>query len=203
MPTIACYVRPVMSRTAAALFLLGGIACGKAQAPAKEEKSTPMVVLYGVRLQSFKGSELTTAARAARVSFERQGGAYDAQEVLIRFPQKGGASVPGATVSGVEVRAPQLKGDVGTRVVEGEGGVTVRSASGMHGQTEAARFDGQLMQASGKHALHLETPGTSMDAVGFQFYFEEERFTFGGEVVSRLIAPDAGAAAPTEVKVSP
>ncbi len=171
---------------AASALLLSTLACGKAKPPAKEETAPPMVVLYGVRVQSFKGEALAAAARAARVSFQRQGGQYDATEVLARFPQKGGESAVGATVSGIEVRAPEVRGDMATRLIDGRGGVRLRTASGLTGETAAARFDGLAMVSTGKDPVKLFGPGYSMDAVGFEFRFDEERFTFGGEVVSRM-----------------
>ena len=41
-------------------------------------------------------------------------------------------------------------------------------------------------KTAGKDPVKIRGPGYSMDAVGFQFLIDEEQFTFGGEVVTRM-----------------
>lgn len=153
-----------------------------------DEKLPPQVTLYGVRLHSWEGSELVSKGRAAKLTYDRASGNFDAEEALVQFPSKrrGAQRTPRQVTSDVELRAPRAQGNLPTRQADGSGGVTVKSATGLRGKTESAHFDGMGLVATGKSKVTVQGPGYSLDADGFRFYFATEELLFDGNVQSRL-----------------
>lgn len=142
-----------------------------------QEKLPPQVSLYGVRLRSWSGSELVAQGRAARLTYDRQSTRFVASEGLIQFPRPDGE---------VDVRAPVFEGEMGTRLAQGSGGVTVRSSSGVRGSTPSATFDGNTLIARGTEEVDAEGPGFELAAGGFTFHFATDELLFDGPVTSLL-----------------
>jgi lipopolysaccharide export system protein LptC len=130
--------------------------------------------------------------RAAKLAYQRQSADMTATEALLRFPsRKTGARSPGNAVAGLEVRAPEVVGNLYSRQAEAHGGVVLRTASGMVGETERALFDGNAMKAVGPSPVSIRGPGYTLDAQGFNFVFDDETFTFEGE--THTVLGDAAA----------
>jgi len=105
-----------------------------------------------------------------------------ANEALLRFPsRKSGPRAAGNAVAGLEVRAPEVVGNLYTRQAEARGGVLLRTASGMVGETDRATFDGAAMKVDGPVPVTVRGPGYALEAQGFNFVFEDESFNFVGE----------------------
>jgi hypothetical protein len=157
--------------------------------PAVEEKLPPHVSMYGVRLRSWEGSELVAQGRAARLTYDRQTSRFVASEGQLQFPRRDtGAAERSAreATADLEVRAPVVQGDLATRQAEGAGGVTVRSSSGLIGQTPAAQFDGLTGVARSTTPVQAEGPGYALTAGGFTFQFATDTLVFDGPVTSFL-----------------
>lgn len=174
-------------RTGLTAAMLAAIAACTPTSPI-EATPAPQVTLYGLRMQYFKGSQLHLMGRAARVTYQRSTGEVIASDALVRLPQTGGAPAAGqrAPAIGLEVRAGQMEGSMTSRKALASGGVVVRTRAGLVGRTDSARFDGEVMEATGDQPVRVEGPGYTMDAAGFHFWFNDEQFEFAGGVSSRL-----------------
>jgi hypothetical protein len=163
------------------LIWLAPLAC----IPVRSTDATPppQITLTGARLQSFKGSVLVATGRAAQVTYQRTNGDMTASEALLRFPTP---DKPTGMFSNLEVRAPEMTGNLTTKQGDGFDGVVVKSASGMVGRTDRAHFDGQTMTASGKDFVAVDGPGYKLTGVGFLIHLREETAQFGNPVSSRL-----------------
>lgn len=155
-------------------------AAGDADAPAPPAQ--PEVTLFGVHMRMYRGSDLMMVGRGAKVEYHRDTADLRADEALLRFPSRpSGARAAGNAVAGLEVRAPQVSGNLYTRQAEAHGGVILRTASGMVGETERALFDGTGMKVHGPEPVEITGPGYRLNAGGFDFVFADESFTFTGE----------------------
>lgn len=186
---------PAMSphRTIAWVALLGLAGCSiPVPPPESTAPPAPLVTLFGVRMQMYRGNELSLVGRAAKLAYHRQAAEMVADEALLRFPsRRTGARAPGNAVAGLEVRAPQVVGNLYTRQADAQGGVVLRTASGMVGETERAHFDGATMKVQGSAPVWLQGPVYSLQAQGFDFTFEDESFVFLGETTT-VLRPDGG-----------
>lgn len=167
---IACFALAV---TAA----LSGCA-GKPKADVADEKLPPQVSLFGVRLQSWRGGELVSTGRAAKLTYDRSSGNFGAAESLLVFPS--------SQVGEVEVRALEATGNLPTRQLSGTGGIVAKAENGLTAKTNSATFDGVGLVASGKERIAVDGPGYALDADAFTFYFVTEELIFEGNVESRL-----------------
>lgn len=150
----------------------------------------PEVTLYGVRMQTFRGGEPFASGRAAKLSYRRATTEFVATEAQMRFPpREGGLRGPGGAASDVELRAPTLSGSLARQQVEGSGGVTLRSPSGLWAKTEKAFIDAAAGIATGSSPIEVRGRGYELNAKGFRFEFAEERFVFEGDVRSRFGGP--------------
>lgn len=173
--------RSLSRRVAGLAVVTAVLACRTSSTPVSsgDDKPPPEVTLFGVRMQMYRGSELTMVGRAAKVEYERQSADMRADEALLRFPSRAtGARAPGNAIAGLEVRAPEVVGNLYTRKAEAQGGVVLRAASGMVGQTERAQFDGLAMKVHGPEPVEITGPGYRLTARGFDFVFADESFTF-------------------------
>jgi lipopolysaccharide export system protein LptC len=144
---------------------------------ASQEASRPQATLHGVRMRIYRGEETSMVGRAARLTFNRSTREVTAEESLLQFhPQ----SRP------VEVRAPQLRGNLDARGADLSGGVRLRGPEGLTGETPAAHFDGPTMVASGEQPVSLRGPGYQLQARAFRLDFNEEAFDFDGDVATDL-----------------
>lgn len=155
-----------------------------------DEKLPPQVALYGVRLHSWEGGELVAVGRAAKLTYDRSSGNFEAAESLVQFPSRSAEPTKDAT-SDLELRAPVARGNLLNRTSRGEGGLTLRSANGLVARTQSAEFDGMGLVATGKEPINVTGPGYSVSANGFTFYLATEELLFEGDVVSRLGRPGA------------
>lgn len=180
-------------RLGCVLLTAGCAACfgdGASRAKAREESAAqlpPQVTLMGVRLHGWEGSTLVSRGRAAKLTYDRSSTHFEANEALMQFPSRGEeAALKRQVNADLELRAPLAMGNLTARQADGKGGVTVRSASGLWGETESAHFDGVGLLASGKNPVSLRGPGYSTSANGFTFYFATEELVFEGDVKSQL-----------------
>ncbi|MDQ3265292.1 MAG: hypothetical protein M3Y59_16820 [Myxococcota bacterium] len=180
-------------RTLAWVVLLGLSGCSVSVPPPESTAPpAPLVTLFGVRMQVYRGNELSLVGRAAKVAYHRQAAEMVADEALLRFPsRRTGPRAPGNAVAGLEVRAPRVVGNLYSRQAEAQGGVVLRTASGMVGQTQRAQFDGATMKVHGPAPVELTGPVFSLQAQGFDFAFEDELFVFQGETTT-VLRPDGG-----------
>lgn len=172
-------------------LVLGGLLLAACDPPpprgAADEKLPPQVSLYGVRLHHWEKGDLVAVGRAAKLTYDRASASFEAQESLMQFPSRTDTSA----TADMELRAPVTTGNLQSRMAEARGGLMLKSSSGMSGRTEAARFDGAGLVASGQSPVEVEGPGYSMFADGgFNFYFVTEELIFEGEVQSRLGAAE-------------
>jgi hypothetical protein len=143
----------------------------------------PQITLTGARLQSFRGSVLVATGRAAQVTYQRTNADMTGSEVLLRFPSQ---SKPAGMFSNLEVRAPEMTGNLTAKQADGFGGVEVKSSGGLVGRTDRAHFDGVAMTANGKDFVQADGPGYALTATGFLIRLKEEASDFGNPVWSRL-----------------
>jgi hypothetical protein len=144
------------------------------------EPSRPQATLHGVRMRIYRGGDVAMLGRAARLTFNRSSREVTAEESLLQFHPK---SHP------VEVRAPQLRGNLDARGADLSGGVRLRGPRGLTGETPTAHFDGPAMVATGTQKVSLRGPGYAVQAGGFRMDFNEESFDFEGEVATDLQGP--------------
>jgi hypothetical protein len=167
------------------LIALAATACGGGDSDDAPEGPVPSVMLHGVRMRLYQGKTLQTLGRAARLAYYRQNGQFQAWEMSMRFPGKGGGAMAPSSGPGpgLQVRAPEAVGNLWTKAAALSGGVSFRSGDGaLKGETERARFDGEAMTAQGDTALSVFGPGYRVAAEGFFFRFEDEYFRFEGQV---------------------
>jgi len=168
--------------------LLGWVGCRPPPPPPQStQPAAPLVTLYGVRMQMYRGDTLALVGRAAKVAYHRQAAEMIASEALLRFPSgTTGVHARGSAVAGMEVRAAEVLGNLYTQQAEARGGVLMRTASGIVGETQRATFDGAAMKVHGPDPVELTGPGYSLQAQGFDFLFGEETFTFTGGTTTEL-----------------
>lgn len=153
----------------------------------RERADPPQATLYGVRMEIFEGRELVAAGRAAKVTYHRSAADVIATEALLRLPSRErGVRGPGGAVSGLEVRAPSIRGNLGTRRADASDDVVLRTSTGLVGRTSRVSYDGQVGRAWGDEPARLDGPGYFMRADRFSMDFAEGLFTFEGAVDSRL-----------------
>jgi hypothetical protein len=179
----------------AALALVSAIAgpgCAKPAPREEPAQAPPEVTLYGVKMNHYRGGHVAALGRAARVTYQRASGELTAYESYLRFPSRNAVAAPPrprgrrSEPSGIEVRAPLLVGNLGNRQAEAQGGVLLRSSTGMAGQTERVFFDGAALTARGETRVKVTAPGYTLEADRFSLLFEPEEFTFDGNVESRV-----------------
>lgn len=164
------------------------LACSPRQA--EESAPPPMATLSGIRMQYFQGAELTAAGSAAQVIYERSARDIVAADVILHFPsRKEQPSSPGPAVGGMEIKAPTVTGNLSRKQADGQGGVVLRTGSGMLARTDRAHFDGVAMKATGKDPVWVQGPGHWVTAGEFSAQIGEETFEFGGHVQTRLGSP--------------
>jgi lipopolysaccharide export system protein LptC len=163
------------------------VAAACESAPSNEAASgaLPEVTLYGVRMQNFRGDQLSVHGWAARVTYERSNGEMTAYESFFRFPGRDG----GVQGSGMDLHAGTLVGRLSEQQAMASGGVVISSARGVTAQSEQVRFDGRRRVAEGNQRVAVQGPGYSLAADGFELQFQPEIFTFTGNVESRLGEP--------------
>ena len=151
-----------------------------------QERLPPQVSLFGVRLRTWSGSELSAQGRAAKLTYDRQSTRFVASEGQLLFPESKGPSAAGTQNPDLELRAPVVEGETQTRQARGSGGVTVRSSTGLRGRTPSATFDGNALVARSTERVEAEGPGYVLDAGGFTFYFVTDELVFDGPVTSSV-----------------
>lgn len=166
-----------------ALFLIAIalLACRPRQPAPPSPPPEPQVVLHGAKMQMFRGSELVMVGRAARVTYQRLSADVSATEAVLRWPSRtSGGRRPRTAVSGIEVRAPEVDGNLYTRQADGRGGVLLRTSSGIAARTEDAHFDGVVMKMRGASPVKVTGPGYALDAAGFELSVDDEKLEFTG-----------------------
>jgi lipopolysaccharide export system protein LptC len=176
-----CAVRPTLRVSVWAPVLLAPILFACPGTPTGEERvENPPVTLYGVHLQYYRGSQLYTSGRTAKLSYQRSTADFTGTEALLRFPPRS------EQLSDVEVIAPELAGNMVSKQVDGTGGVVLRTGTGLVGKTPSAHFDGAAATARGTQHIDVVGPGYALSSDAFTFDFSRERFVFDGNVKSEL-----------------
>ena len=133
----------------------------------------PQVMLYGVHLTYFQGNEVAATGTADRLTYARQNSDFVSSNAWMHFPGKRGNAL-----AGMELKAPEVRGNLADKRADGIGGVAMQSNGGMTGHTERAHFDGQTMLLQGKDPISLQGPGYELDAQSFVFHCRESSFDF-------------------------
>ncbi|MFL5321505.1 MAG: hypothetical protein ACJ790_17720 [Myxococcaceae bacterium] len=166
-------------------ILLASACTPRREAPAAEPP--PTVTLYGMKVTSFRGTELVAAGRAAKLTYVRNSTEFIGSEVLMRFPSQAKLGEPNSFITGgMEVRAPTVVGNQAARQAEGREGVVMRSGDGVVAKTERASFDGNSRTAHGDSRIDVDGPRYSLSADHFDLSFVTQEYQFNGNVQSRL-----------------
>lgn len=169
----------------AAMLLWPAAGCDPRPTRAAGEEARPLVVLHGVRLRHYQGSELALVGHAASATYEREGGGVNAEGALLHFRGRAGA---GWTKQGEGFRltAPRLRVELDSRTARAAGGVVLSAPNGLVGRTSQLLYDARTQTVSGDERVALDGPGYYLDADGFLLLLAEERFEFEGDVRSGL-----------------
>ena len=164
---------------------LAATGCGEKRAAEEADQTLPpQVALYGVRLTSWEGSQVVARGQAAKVTYDRPTGRFDAYEARVRFPD---------TAMGVlDVSAPLANGNLQQKLAHASGGVLGKASNGLTAFAPSATFDGVGFVAEGKEGVDVKGPGYSVRANGFTFYLATEELIFDGDVDSRLGQAEGG-----------
>jgi lipopolysaccharide export system protein LptC len=176
------------ARLAAALLFCALAACTRPSRGGAGQPAQPQVVLHGVRIRYYQGDQLAADSRVARVTYQRDSADISADEAFVSFHGQGalsGTRAPG--VAGMDVRAARVQGNLTARQADGFDGVTLKTGSGLKGETQRAHFDGVAQEARGSEPISVWGPGYWLDAHGFRFRLPEEELEFEGGVDSRLV----------------
>ncbi len=173
-----------MSRLA--LLCLLSVAGCRPERPAQAEGQPSQITLHGVRLESFRGSELAGVGRAAKLAYQRTSSEYRASDAQVTLTRAGAQAL--------EVKAPVMAGSARSPVVEGEGGVVARTPSGVTAQAPRARFDGSAMVATGEEGVRVvgALDGGAvyrLKAKHFELRLEEEEYLLRDDVQTELGGP--------------
>jgi lipopolysaccharide export system protein LptC len=173
------------------------VLCGcpkpRAEAPTT---AAPQVVLYGARVHTYQGNQTVMSGKAAKLAYQRGGGAFYASEVFLRFPRKSepakadGRPVKrkafGADAEWVEVRAPWMTGGTSDKSVEATDGVALRTSAGMLATAQRGMFDGKSNTAQGRGAVDIEGPGYTASGRAFFLDLDEDVLELENEVETQL-----------------
>lgn len=178
----------------ALVALVALCACKPPPAPSGPS-APPQVTLIGARMSVFQGETLAASGRAAKLTYRRESGDVVANEALVQLPRATAtAEQRGKNAPGIELRAAEMTGNLGTRQSAASGGVQMKSADGTSGVTPSATFDGTVQKARGEEPIRLTgTTGWTLEASSFEFLLPEERFVFFGDVVTRSSPQAPGA----------
>ncbi len=167
------------------------LSCAPALDVADDGPTVPQVTLTGVRLRHYRGAELVADGTAKTLTYQRSTSEFVASAVAMRLPGRGADLVASPAGAGgparqVDLTAPTARGTLSSRQADGEGGVVVRTESGLTGKTPRAHFDGAASSASGTDEVAVEGSGYQLSSRGFHLDLPTERFTFDAEVQSRF-----------------
>lgn len=156
-----------MRRFAALLCLVA--ACDK-PAPAPHGKLPPDIQMDRVTMKQFRGSQTRVTVTAPHLEMMRGSGDFSMTDASVRLEAQG-----------LAVQAPHVVGNASAGVLEGSGGLTLKTSDGVTGTTERARFEkglGPEGGASSDAGVHLEHPDFTLDATGFRVDFASGSATF-------------------------
>lgn len=156
-----------MRRFAALLFLVA--ACEK-PAPAPHGPLPPDIRMDQVTMKQFRGSQTRVTVTAPHLEMMRGSGDFSMTDASVRLEAQG-----------LTVQAPHVTGNASAGVLEGSGGLTLKTGDGVTGTTERARFEKGLGPEGGATSdagVHLEHANFTLDAKGFQVDFASGTATF-------------------------
>ncbi len=137
------------------------------------------VVLRGVTLRNYQGSDLHLTATAPRMEVMRMSTDLVAQDVAVRLQS-------GVTVTGHTVRGNGNEGHI-----EGHDGVTFVSPDGVTGRAPSATYEknvGPQGSAHGEEGVQLDHPRFALEAQGFSVDFASQHATFDRAVTTTKAA---------------
>ncbi len=183
-----------MSRLNAAHFavLLLATACSpRPRAEGAQEEPPPQVVLYGARLASYQGEQLTLFGTAERLTYHRAGGDVQGTHATLTVPPgPGAARGPAGTSGGMAVSAPNMEGNLASKQLVASGGVVIHTGEGMVAETPRLTYDANTGQARGHEGVKVRGPEYRLRADRFELSTQDETFIFGGSVETVLGAAE-------------
>ena len=175
---------PVASLATACLL---AAACTPQRAPEGAQEPPPQVVLYGARLRSYQGDQVTLSGTAERLTYQRAGGDVMATGATLKVPPgRAAEGSPAVGMGGMEVSAPNMEGSLASKQLVGSGGVVVRTGEGMVARTPRLTYDANTGQAGGNEGVTVQGPDYRLRADRFTLSFPDETFTFEGSVQTVL-----------------
>lgn len=146
-------------------------ACSRGTAPPPPAPPAADAQLERVTLEVYRGSTRTVAARADHVTWLREQGGFEAQNVVARFPSKDGE---------VHVTAPRAAGAMSGQAVEASGGVHLVAPSGLVADAPRARYDaeGPSPTLSSDAGVVATARGARLEARAFTFDLPSQHATF-------------------------
>jgi lipopolysaccharide export system protein LptC len=178
-----------MREVSIVLVLASAVGCSSPRSTAGVS-APPQVILYGARVHSFEGDRLVMTGRAAKLGYERGGGAFYASEVFMRFPRE--REVPssprpfGVDPQWVEIRAPWMVGSQAHQTVEGTDGIAIRTSAGVVATAQRALYERGPNRATGRGVVEIEGPGYWSQGRSFVFDFGSDMLELEHEVETQI-----------------
>ncbi len=171
--------RPLAALLCSVLALLSGGGCLPPQTDSTSSPSPqPRVALYGVRIESYRGSVRSMSGRAAQLLYERSSGEVEAAEVFSRFHRTSDASPAGT----IQLRTPTLAGNLGTKQADARESIALQTDNGQFGRARNGHYDGVKMLAHGDGPVELWGPTFNLTAAWYAVDFTQDRIDFEGDV---------------------
>ena len=175
----------------AALLLAAACSPRPPRGGAQQEEPPPQVVLYGARLKSYQGEQLTLSGTAERLTYQRAGGdVQGTNATLVVPPGRASERAPAGTSGGIRVSAPNMEGNLASKQLVGSGGVVIRTGEGMEARTPRLTYDASTQRANGNEGVTVTGPDYRLRADRFELSFPDETFIFAGSVETVLGAAE-------------
>jgi lipopolysaccharide export system protein LptC len=182
-----------ISSAAAALFL----GCGGTRAPSQDlsdhssPAAAPDLTLHDVAFARLTDGRVAARGTARVLDYYRAGGRLAATVAAASLHPD--ADTGYAMFGDLQLAAPRVAGDLGSKRGSASGGVTFRAARGDRGETERLLWDGPADRLSGDRPVAAEGPGYVVRSEGFSARADGSDVTLTGGVAGTL-QPDAPAA---------
>ncbi|MFN7133367.1 MAG: hypothetical protein ACK4N5_14910, partial [Myxococcales bacterium] len=115
-------------------------------------ESPPELILEGVGMRLYRGSELRAIGSAQQASFRQAEGDVTAERGELRVLDRSDASREAAQTV---VRARSVTGNLREQQADATGAVEIEDADGTRGATTRAHFDGVQKRASGSEPVSV------------------------------------------------
>jgi lipopolysaccharide export system protein LptC len=175
-----------ISLAAAALF----VGCGGKSAPSQDlsDRSPPIgapdLTLHDVAFARLSDGRVAARGTARVLTYYRAGGRLDAAVAAATLHPD--ADTGYAMFGDVQVAAPRVAGELGSKRGTASGGVTFRASRGDRGDTERVLWDGPADRLSGDRPVAAQGPGYVVRSQGFSARADGSDVTLTGGVVGTL-----------------